>query len=122
MTVWVTTSPTVHEDGVALVHLYRIDSSTGDITTDIPLGDGATGLGPDERAVSYSALAVSESSVWTLVSFEGLPFRLGTRDLTVSDSEDGIACCSGVGPGMVVGAGSVWITAPGAITRITLQT
>jgi streptogramin lyase len=120
--VWVTSSPTVHEDGVALVHLYRIDPSTGDITADIPLGDGASGLGPDEGAVSYSALAVDESSVWTLVSFEGLLFRLDTGDLTVSDSEGGIACCSGVGPGMVVGAGSVWITAPGAITRITLQT
>jgi hypothetical protein len=118
----VTSSPTVHEDGVALVHLYRIDPSTRDITADIPLGDGASGLGPDEGAVSYSALAVGESSVWTLVSFEGLLFRLDKGDLTVSDSEDGIACCGGVGPGMVVGAGSVWITAPGAITRVTLQT
>lgn len=120
--VWVTSSPTVREDGMALVHLHRIDPSTGDITADIPLGDGPSGLGPDEGAVSYSALAVDQSSVWTLVSFEGLLLKLDTRDLTVSDSEEGIACCSGVGPGMVVGAGSVWITAPGAITRISLQT
>lgn len=115
-----TSSPTVHRDGTALVHLHRINSSTGDITADIPLGHGASGLGPDEGAVSYSALALGEDFVWTLVSFEGLLLRLDRADLTVSDSEDGIACCSGVAPGMVVGAGSVWITGPGAITRISL--
>lgn len=54
-----------------------------------------------------------------LVSFEGLLLRLNTRDLSVSDSEDGIVCCTGVGPGMVVEAGSVWITTPGAVTRIS---
>ena len=120
--VWVTSSPTVHGDGTALVHLHRIDPSTGDITADIPLGDGASGLGPDEGAVSYSALALGEGSVWTVVSFEGLLLRLDTEDLSVRDGEDGIACCSGVGPGMVVAAGSVWITEPGVITRISLQT
>jgi Tol biopolymer transport system component len=120
--VWVTSSPTVHGDGTALVHLHRIDPSSGDITADIPLGEGASGLELDDGAVSYSALALGEGYVWTLVSFEGLLRRLDTRDLSVSDTEDGIACCSGVGPGMIVGAGSVWITGPGAITRISLQT
>jgi streptogramin lyase len=120
--VWVTSSPTVHEDGIALVHLQRIEPSTGDITADIPLGDGPSGLELDDGAVSYSALALGEGYVWTLVGFEGQLLRLDARDLSVSDTEDGIACCSGVGPGMVVGAGSVWITAPGAITRISLQT
>jgi hypothetical protein len=56
------------------------------------------------------------------VSFEGLLLRLDAGDLTVTDSEEGIACCGGLGPGMVVEAGSVWITTQGAITRVSLQT
>jgi hypothetical protein len=48
---------------------------------------------------------LGENSVWTLVSFEGLLLRLDAGDLTVSDSEEGIACCGSLGPGMVVEAG-----------------
>ncbi|HJU57126.1 MAG TPA: hypothetical protein VJ774_00095 [Actinomycetota bacterium] len=120
--VWVTSSPTVRGEGIALVDLHRIDPSTGDITSAISLGDGASGLGPNEGAVSYSALTLDEGVVWTLVSFEGLLLTVGVEDLTVSHIADGITCCSGVAPGMVVAADSVWITAPGAVTRISLKT
>jgi streptogramin lyase len=68
--VWVTSSPNVYTDGHALVHLHRIDPASGDITADIPLGDGPSGLGTDEGAVSYSALALAEDSVLVLVSYE----------------------------------------------------
>jgi hypothetical protein len=119
--VWVTSSPTVHQAGTALVHLYRVDPSTGAITADIPLGDGPSGLGPGEGAASYSALAVGEGSVWALVTWDGLLFdiRSGTSP---TESLDGInAGGSDVGPGMTVGAGSIWITASDAVTRIELQ-
>ncbi len=120
--VWVTSSPTVHGDGIALVHLYRIDPLTGDVTGDIPLGDGASGLGPDEGAVSYSGLAPDEGFVWVLAAWGGRLFSLDTIDLRVSERVDGLDCCfSGVGPGVTVGAGSVWITARSAITRVSFQ-
>lgn len=121
--VWVTSSPTAHRDGIALVHLHRIDPLTGGITEEIPLGNGPTGLGPQEGAASYSALALGEDSVWTIVSFEGLLLEVDAQSLGVSQALDGIQCCSSGGPpGMTVGAGSVWITAPDGITRINLQT
>jgi hypothetical protein len=117
--VWVTSSPTVHEAGTALVHLYRIDPSAGHITADIPLGDGPAELGPGEGAVSYSALTFDEGSVWVLVSWDGLLFSVDTGDLGVSKGADGLDCCaSDVGPGVTIGAGSVWITGSSAVTRI----
>ena len=119
--VWVTSSPTVHTDGQALVHLHRIDPSSGDITADIPLGDGPSGLGTNEGAVSYSALALAEGSVLVLVSYEGLLLSLDTGQLSVSETEDGIDCCSGLGPGLTIGAGSAWITVADAIMRISLE-
>jgi streptogramin lyase len=119
--VWVTSSPTVHTDGQALVHLHRIDPSSGDITAEIPLGDEPSELGTDEGAVSYSALALAEDSVLVLVSYEGLLLAVDRDQLSVSKTEDGVDCCSGLGPGMTVGAGSVWITVADAIMRISLE-
>ena len=121
--VWVTSSPTVHQAGTALIHLYRIDPSTGDITADIPLGHGPSELGPGEGAVSYSGLALDEGSVWVLVSWDGLLFSVDVEDLTVSEREGGLDCCGGdVGPGLTIGAGSMWITASSGVTRVSLQT
>lgn len=121
--VWVTGSPTVHRADAALVHLYRIDASTGHITDDIPLGRGPFELGPGEGAVSYSGLALDENSVWVLVSWDGRLFSVDTGDLRVSERGDGLDCCSSdVGPGVAVGAGSVWITASSAVIRVSLQT
>lgn len=119
--VWVTSSPTVHLDGQALVHLHCINPSSGDITADIPLGEGPSGLGTDEGAVSYSALALAGDSVLVLVSYEGLLLSVDTGQLSASKTEGGIDCCSGLGPGLTVGAGSVWITVPDAIMRIRLE-
>ena len=106
--VWVTSSPNVHRDGMALVHLNRIDASTGAITADVPLGEGPSGLEPSEGAASYAALALIEGSLWVLVSFEGQLFDVATEDLLgVSAILDGIEVGGGdVGPGMTVGAGS----------------
>jgi len=119
--VWVTSSPTVHQAGTALVHLYRIDPQTGDITADIPLGHGPSELRQGEGAVSYSGLALDDGSVWVLVNWDGLLFSVDTGDLKVSEREDGLDCCgSGVGPGLTVGAGSLWITATRAVTRVSL--
>jgi sugar lactone lactonase YvrE len=119
--VWVTTSPIVHRDGAALVRLHRIDPSTGDLTRKIPLGEGASELGAG-GAVSYSALAVGEGSVWALVFFESLLLQVDPGDVSVIDSLDGIAVgSSDVSPGLAVGAGTVWVTAPEAITRVSLQ-
>jgi hypothetical protein len=121
--VWVTSSPTVHQAGAALVHLYRIDPSSGDITADIPLGQGPTDLGPGEGAVSYTGLAFDEGSVWAFVSWEGALFRVDTGSLMVSEREDGLdSSGSDVGPGLTLGAGSFWITANSAVTRVSLQT
>jgi ligand-binding sensor domain-containing protein len=119
--VWVTTSPIVHQDGAALVRLHRIDPSTGVITAEIPLGEGAYGLGAG-GAVSYSALAVGEGSVWGLVFFESILLRIDPGDLSVIDSLEGIAVgSSDVSPGLAVGAGAVWVTAPGGVSRVSLQ-
>lgn len=120
--VWVTSSPTVRMDGQALVHLHRIDPSTGEITAEIPLGDGATDLGPEEEgAVSNSALAPAEGSVLVLVSYEGVLLSVDAGQLSVDKTEDGIDCCSGLGPRMTVGTGFVWVTVPDAIMRISLE-
>jgi hypothetical protein len=62
--IWVISSRTVHENGASFVRLYRIDPSTGEITAEIPLGDGPTGLGPGDGAASLATLAVGEGSVW----------------------------------------------------------
>jgi hypothetical protein len=121
--VWVTSSPIVHQPGAALVHLHRVDPSTGGITADIALGPGPAELGPGEGAVSYSGLALDEGSVWVLVNWDELLFSVDAGDLSVSERGDGLDCCSsGLGPGVAIGAGSVWITARSAITRVILQT
>ncbi len=121
--VWVTSSPTVHRNGAALVRLYRIDPSTGQIAAEIPLGEGAFGLGPEEGAASLATLAVGEGSVWVLVDHESLVVRIDPGDLGGSESQEGIpgGSSSDVGSGMTVGAGAVWVTAPEAVTRINLQ-
>lgn len=120
--VWVTSSPTVHSDGVSLVYLHRIDPSTGDITTEIPLGDGPWGLAAEEGAGSYSALTLGEGSVWVKVDYEGILVRIDPSNLSVSETLEGIPSgSSDVSPGLAVGAGAVWVTAPGAITYISLS-
>jgi hypothetical protein len=94
--IWVTSSPTVHENGVSLVRLYRIDPSASEITAAVPLGDGLSVLGPGERAASLATLAVGEGSVWTFVDSEGLVLRIAGRARRVnhdkgSDREDSAA-------------------------------
>jgi hypothetical protein len=42
--IWVTTSPIVHEDGVPLVELYGIDPVTGTVETTVGVGGGTNGL------------------------------------------------------------------------------
>jgi hypothetical protein len=119
--VWVTSSLTAHRDGTALVHLYRIDPSAGSITADIPVGGGPSGLDPGEVAVSYSALALDEGSMWVLVSFEDRLFSVDPIDLGPREALDGIANGgSDVGPGSTIGAGSIWVTASTTVTRISL--
>jgi hypothetical protein len=120
--VWGTSSPTAHRDGAALVTLHEIDPSTGHVTAEIPLGDGYVALRPDEGAVSYSALVLDRASVWGLVNFEGQLIQVEPRDLSVRETLDGVeAGGSGLGPGMTIGAGSLWISAPYGITRINLE-
>jgi hypothetical protein len=119
--VWVTSSPTVHQAGTALVHLYRIDPSTGGFSGDISLGHGPSELGQGEGAVSYSGLVLDDGSVWVLVNWDGLLFSVDAGDLRVVEREEGLDCCgSGVAPGLTVGAGSLWITASRAVTRVSL--
>lgn len=120
--VWVTSSPNVHSDGASLVRLHRIDPSTGNVTTEIPLGDGPSGLAAEGGASSYSALALGEGSVWVKVDYEGILVRIDPSNLSVSETLEGIASgSSDVSPGLAVGAGAVWVTAPGAITYISLS-
>jgi streptogramin lyase len=120
--IWVTSSPTVHRNGSALVRLHRIDSSTGEITAQIPLGRGVFGLGPEEGAASLATLAIGEGSVWALVDYESLVLRIDPADLSVSETLEGIATrSSDVGPGMTVGSGAVWVTSRESLTRISLQ-
>ncbi len=119
--IWVTSSPTVHENGASLVRLYRIDPSTSEITAEIPLGDGLSGLGPGERAASFATIAAGQGSVWVVVDSESLVLRIDPNDLRVSETLEGVpGASSDVGSGMAVGAGAVWVTAPEAITRIGL--
>ncbi len=120
--VWVTSSPNVHSDGASLVGLYRIDPSTDDITAEIPLGDGPSGLAAGQGASSYSALALGEGSVWVIVDYEGILVRIDPSSLSVSEKLEGIASgSSDVSPGLTVGAGAVWVTAPEVITYISLD-
>jgi streptogramin lyase len=120
--VWVTSSPNVHSDGASLVRLHRIDPSTGDITTEIPVGDGPSGLAVGGGASSYSALALGEGSVWVKVDYEGILVRIDPSNLSGSETLEGIAGgSSDVSPGLTVGAGAAWVTAPGAITYISLK-
>lgn len=120
--VWVTSSPNIHSDGVSLVHLYRIDPLTGDVTAKIHLGDGPSGLAAGQGASSYSALALGEGSVWVNVDYEGILVRIDPSSLSVSEKLEGIAGgSSDVSPGLTVGAGAVWVTAPEAITHVSLK-
>jgi hypothetical protein len=60
--------------------------------------------------------------VLALVSFDGQLLNFDPRDLRVSRSLDGIdAGGSDVSPGLTIGAGSIWITASGAVTRVGLR-
>jgi streptogramin lyase len=119
--VWVTSSPTVDRNGEALVHLHRIDPSTGAITAHIPLGEGASGLGPEGRAVSLSTLAVDGGSLWVLVDFEGTLLRLDSSDLTVTATFEGLAPpSSDVGTAMTTGVDALWVTRPGSVMRVGL--
>jgi len=120
--IWVTSSPTVHENGASFVRLYRIDPSTSEITAEVPLGDGPTGLGPGDRAASLATLAVGEGYVWALVDSESLLLRIDSDDLSVSETLEGApGSSSDVGSGMAVGAGAIWITAPHTLTRISVR-
>ena len=56
------------------------------------------------------------------MSFEGLLLRVDGEDLGVRETLDGITCCSGVSPGMTVGADSVWVTTLDGVARINLET
>ena len=119
--IWVTSSPVARSNGAPFVRLHRIDPSTGDITTEVPLGNGAFGLGPDGRAQSLATLAVGEGSVWVLIEIESLVVRVDPADLGAGETLEGVAGgSSDVGSGMTIGAGSIWITAPEAVTRVTL--
>lgn len=119
--IWVTSSPTVRENGASFVRLYRIDPSTSEISAEVPLGDGPSVLEPGDRAASLATLAVGEGSVWALVDSESLLLRIDPDDLSVSETLEGApGASSDVGSGMAVGAGAVWVTGPNAITRISL--
>jgi streptogramin lyase len=119
--IWVTSSPVAHGDGAPFVRLHRIDPSTGDITAEVPLGNGAIGLGPEDRAVSLVTLAVGEGSVWVLIEIESLVARVDPADLGAVETLEGIeGRSSDVGSGMTIGAGAMWVTSPEAVTRVTL--
>jgi streptogramin lyase len=119
--IWVTSSPVAHGDGAPLVRLHRIDPSTGGITAEVPLGNGAFGLGAEDRAVSLATLAVGEGSVWVLIETESLVVRVDPAALGRGETLGGIAGgSSDVGSGMTIGAGAIWVTAPEAVTRVTL--
>jgi hypothetical protein len=119
--IWVTSSPVARADRAPFVRLHRIDPSTGDITAEVPLGNGAIGLGPEDRAVSLVTLAVGEGSVWVLIEIEGLVVKLDPADLGAGETLEGIeGRSSDVGSGMTIGAGAIWITAPKAVTRVNL--
>jgi hypothetical protein len=56
------------------------------------------------------------------VDSEGLVLRIDPNDLSVRETLEGAAdSSSDVGSGMAVGAGAIWITAPGTVTRISLR-
>jgi hypothetical protein len=122
--VWVSSSPIEHREGIPLAHVFRIEPSTGSITADVALGDGASGLGPGEGATSLTTLALGESAVWAVVDFDGELFRIDPQDLGVSQPPlaGSVGRSSDVGSGLAVGAGAVWITSPGAVTRFDLGT
>jgi streptogramin lyase len=119
--IWVTSSPVVHDDGAPLVRLHRIDPSTGGLTAEVPLGNGALGLGPGDRAVSLATLSVGEGSVWVLIETESHVVRVDPADLGSVETFEGIeGGSSDVGSGITIGAGAIWVTAPEAVTRVTL--
>jgi hypothetical protein len=114
--IWVTSSPTVHRGGEALVHLHRIDPSTGDITADVPLG-----ASPPGGATSLSSLTLADGSVWAHVEIESNLIETNPQSLGILQTLEGIeGFSSDVGSGMTFGPGEVWVTAPEAVTRVSL--
>lgn len=119
--IWVTSSPIAHGNGDPLVFLHRVDPWTGDITAEVPLGSGAFGLGPKERAASHATLAVGAGSLWALLGYESLVVRMDPADLGVVETMEAMpGGSSDVGSGMAIGAGAVWVTASEAVTRVSL--
>jgi streptogramin lyase len=119
--IWITSSPVARSNGAPFVRLHRIDPSTGEITAEVPLGNGAFGLGPDGRAQSLATIAVGQGSVWVLIEIESLLVTVNPANLGAGETLEGVAGgSSDVGSGMAIGAGAIWVTAPGAVTRVTL--
>jgi hypothetical protein len=117
----VTSSPDVHSDGSPLVRLHIIDPTTGVITTEVHLGNGVTEL-IGGGASSYAALALGDESVWVKADYENIVFRIDRSSFGVSETLRGIAGgSSDVSPGLTVGAGAVWATAPEAVTYMSLK-
>lgn len=120
--VWVTSSPTARREGIPLVSLRRIDPFTGEITAEIPVGDGPADIGTGDGAVSFSGLALGEGSLWVLVAFDGQLVRIRPEDLRVTHVLDGIDTGgSDVGPGFSVGGGSLWFTGPNTVSRLEVM-
>jgi WD40 repeat protein len=114
--IWVATSPAARQVGDALVRLYRIDPSTGDVTGTVSLGESLTG-----RSVSFSSITADAGSVWVQVEFDSTLARIDPHALEVVETLQGIEGFSGdTGSAIATGAGAVWVTAPGAVTRISV--
>jgi hypothetical protein len=117
--IWVTTSPIVHEDGVPLVELYGIDPVTGTVETTVGVGEGTNGLS-EGGAVSLAGAATSDDSVWVYNDFEGILGRVDTATNVVVETFPVGSCCSaGLPPGMAIGYGALWVTGDVDMKRVT---
>jgi DNA-binding beta-propeller fold protein YncE len=119
--IWVTTSPIVHQDAVPLVELYRINPVTATCETTIGVGHGTTGLG-EGGAVSLAAAATSGDSIWVYNGFERILGRVDAATNVVVETLPVEPCCyEGLPPGMAVGHGALWVTGDDDINRVTLS-